>query len=379
MKIGIDASRYGHSEATGVEWYSFYIINNLIELIAGRKNDELVLYSKHHINFDKQIREIVKKNKKQIKNKLLYARKLWTLWKLSKEMKNNPPDVLFVPSHVLPLKLPKKSVIMIHDVAFKHLRKSYSYFAYHYLDWSTKFAVKHATKIIVPSEATEDDLVRYYHCPKDKIEVVYHGFDAPDLKSKDIDKVFKESEIFKYFEIKKDSKYILFVGRLESKKNLIRLVEGFAEYAETHSDYRLILAGKRGVGFDELLKVVKQKELLERVLMPGYVTEEEKAALYKYCEVFAFPSFYEGFGLPILEAFYYKKPVLTSHVSCLPEVAGDAAYYVDPFNPGLIAKGLEKLVVDKNYREKLVILGQERLKLFKWKDSAKKTLDIILK
>lgn len=367
MKIGIDASRYADNEATGVEMYSNHIINGLISELSEKKSHEVILYSRERIGI------------KGVKNKVLDAKRLWTLRALSREMKHNPPDVLFVPSHVLPLHLPEKSVIMIHDVAFKHLRKSYSYFQYRYLNWSTKFAVKNATKIIVPSEASRDDLVKFFKCPKDKIEVVYHGFEPPKVSQEEIDKVFEESEIFRYFEIRKDSPYIFFVGRLESKKNLIRLVEAFDDFSKTYPDYRLILAGKRGIGFEKLLKVVNHLRMAEKVIMPGYVTEEEKAALYKYCKVFAFPSLYEGFGFPVLEAFHYEKPVLTSHVSCLPEVAGDAAYYVDPYDREVITAGLEKLVNDEKFAKKLVHLGTERLKLFKWKDAAKKTLNIIVK
>ncbi|NIA02483.1 MAG: glycosyltransferase [Nitrospirae bacterium] len=364
MKIGIDASRYADNEATGVEWYSYHIINGLIE---EAKNHDILLYSRKKLGI------------KGVQNKVLPAKRLWTLRTLSKEMKVNPPDVLFVPSHVLPLNLPKKSVIMIHDVAFKYLRKSYSFSQYHYLNWSTKFAVKNATKIIVPSEATGKDLVKFFKCPKEKIEVVYHGFTAPEVSDKEIDKVMKNSKVFKHFEITKDSPYILFVGRLESKKNLVRLVEAFDNFRKSHPEYRLILAGKRGVGFERLMKAVNRLKMANSVVMPGYVTEEEKAALYKYCKVFAFPSLYEGFGLPILEAFHYKKPVLSSHVSCLPEVAGDAACYIDPYDREVMTAGMERLVADKNFAKKLVHLGTERLKSFTWKKVAKQTLQIITK
>ncbi|MBD3299841.1 MAG: glycosyltransferase [Candidatus Moranbacteria bacterium] len=379
MIIGIDASRYAHNEATGVEWYSWHIINNLIEESLKNEEDRVILYSPNYLKLDNKIAELMKKHKDRIQTKVLPARRLWTLLKLSREMKRNPPDVLFVPSHVLPLKLPKKSVIMIHDVAFKYLKKSYSWFAYKYLDWSTGFAVKNATKIIVPSEATKEDLIRFYKCSSEKITVIQHGFSSPEIKKDKIDKIFGKSSIFKYFGIKKDSPIILFVGRLENKKNLIRLVEAFKAFLKKYPEYRLILAGKRGIGFDQLLKVVKHLKLIDKVIMPGYVTEGEKACLYKYCNVFAFPSLYEGFGLPILEAFYYKIPVLTSHVSCLPEVAGDAAYYADPYDVEVITSGLERLVTNEKYAEKLISLGKERLKKFSWNSAAKKTLSIITK
>ena len=170
---------------------------------------------------------------------------------------------------------------------------------------------------------------------------------------------------------------MFFVGRLESKKNLEKLVEAFYDFSQTHEDFRLVLAGTRGVGADRIIKKVRKLRMADKVVIPGYITDPEKAALYKYCSVFAFPSLYEGFGFPVLEAFHFDKPVLTSHVSCLPEVAGDAAHYVDPYDPDSIAMGLEKLVDDTGYAEKLVSLGKERLKEFTWEKASKQTYKIL--
>ena len=362
MKIGIDASRYRDTDATGVEWYSFYIINGLVKAVS---NDELVLYSQSPLSVG------------NAKNKVINCKKLWTLRGLSSEIKNNPVDVLFVPSHVLPLSLPKRSVITIHDVAFKYLRSSYSLKQYLYLDFSCKFAVKNATKIIVPSRATRDDLIHFYGCDAEKISVIYHGFAKPTFSSEEIDDVFEKADFIQHFDLKKDSKYLLFVGRLETKKNLVRLVEAFSEFLKIHSEYKLVLAGKRGLGFDRLLKVVGKLGLIDKVIMPGYVSELEKAALLKYSAAFVFPSLYEGFGLPLLEAFYYKKPVLTSNVSCLPEIGGDSACYVDPYSPIAITNGMHKLITDDTYRNKLVACGLKRLEDFSWEKASCETLKIL--
>lgn len=365
MKIGIDASRYAYDQSTGVEWYSWHIINAMIEQIrlsqrSSAKNKEIILYSRNFLDLKF--------------NKVIHSKRFWTLFGLSKEIKKNPPDVLFVPSHTLPFCLPKRSVITIHDVAFKYLRKSYSFFQYHYLNWSTKRATKKATKIIVPSQATANDLINFYDCPKNKIVIISHGFMPPSPVH---DNVFKNSLIFKYFGITKTVPYILFVGRLESKKNLSRLVEAFAEFSKKYPKYKLILAGKRGIGFNKILKTVGGLNLMHKVIMPGYVTEHEKAALYKYCKFFAFPSLYEGFGLPILEAFYYKKPVLCSNVSCLPEVGGSAVKYVDPCDTESIAAGLTNLAESGPDIYELIKKGSERLKKFSWEAAAKKTLKVL--
>ncbi|MFA6305659.1 MAG: glycosyltransferase family 1 protein [Candidatus Gracilibacteria bacterium] len=367
MKIGIDASRYGHESSTGVEWYSFNIINALLD-VSEKNGDEVFLYSREKLAIA---------NKNFIHNIVIKAKKLWTLFWLSIEMMKKKVDTLFVPSHVLPLIRPERSVITIHDVAFRYLKTVYSPFQYHYLNWSTKYAVKHASKIIVPSNATKNDLVNFFKCPEDKIAVIPHGFTASKVSDEIIEKQFSESKIFGDFRIDEEMKFVLFVGRLESKKNLERLVEAFNKFLEKNGDFYLVLAGKGGVGFDKILNTVKHLGLLDRVIMPGYVTENEKAALLKYCRVFAFPSLYEGFGFPILEAFSCGKPVLTSRVSCLPEVGGDACYYVDPYDTQIIAAGLDKLANDTKYREEISAKGFERLSLFSWEECAKKTMDVL--
>lgn len=375
MQIGIDASRYGSEQATGVEWYSRHIINALIEQADKDDGCKITLYSREPLGYDEKIWEIIKGKRSRFQNRVLKAKRLWTVQKLSREMADNPPDVLFVPSHVLPLNRPKNSVVTIHDVAFRYLKNAYSFFQYHYLNWSTKYAVKNAGKIIVPSEATAEDLVHFYKCPRDKIVVIPHGFKAPHPLRK-TDDPFANHEIFRYFKIDKDTSYILFVGRLESKKNLERLVKAFAGFSDGHPQYKLVMAGKRGVGFDRILRAVQENNLSEKVIMMGYVNEEEKNILMQSCKVFAFPSLYEGFGMPVLDAFYFEKPVLVSHVSALPEVAGEAACYCDPYDASSIEMGLMKLVSDEAYAKSLVELGSERLRDFSWIKTAKMTLAV---
>ena len=363
MKIAIDASRYKHEEATGVEWYSHFIIKELLKVCKG-KDAEMVLYLKKKVDLDS-------------KQRLVEGKRLWTLWHLSRAIAKDKPDVLFVPSHTLPLRLARTNVITIHDTAFRHMRSLYSFFAYHYLNWSTKRAVRKADKIIVPSRTTAKDLQRFYNCPQEKIEVIYHGFEKEHVYKGAAEKAMKNSDAFKYFGIGPKMKFLLFVGRLESKKNLANLIEAFAHFREVHPDYFLILAGKRGLGFKEIIERVKKHGMMEHVILPGYVSEEEKTWLFENCEAFVFPSLYEGFGLPILESFHYKKPLLVSNVACMREIADDAAHYVDPYDVSDMAKGIEKIVNDKKYSGSLVEKGSERLKNFSWTKAAKQTFDVI--
>lgn len=370
MKIGIDASRYGHLESTGVELYGKHLIDGLVASLSEKDDVRLVLYGRQKNAFPFPVGG-------KVEEKIVKPRRLWTLLGLSLEMLFRKPDVLFVPSHVFPFFVPKKSIITIHDTAFRYLKHVYSWREYWYLNWSTKFAVKKASKIIVPSSATANDLQHFFGCDPEKIVIVPHGFEAPGFSKSELKETLEESKIFRHFNIDEESEFFFFVGRLESKKNLMRLIQAFAKICETHPKVRLILAGKRGVGFDHILQTVKENKLEERVIMPGYITEKEKCLLYAMSKAFVFPSLYEGFGLPLLEAFYFKTPVLTSHIACLPEVAGEAACYCDPYDLESIAMGMDKLLNNRVYAEELVAAGSEQLKKFSWKTTVKKTLEVL--
>lgn len=369
MKIGIDASRYGHAQSTGVEWYSFHLLNDLIPLLGREHNTDVRLYLRedHHFNCEFPF---------NVKKRIIPFPRFWTLLRLSWEMLFKPVDMLFVPSHTLPLIFPKKTIITIHDVAFKHFREAYSWQQFMMLEWATKKAVKKAWRIIVPSKATKDDLVNFYKCDPRKIFVVYHG--APEIDPlfhfTDAEKKKMEHDLH----LEKAKLIILFVGRLEYKKNLTRLIEAFGRFIKEFPEWKLVLAGKRGVGFEKVWQKVEELELARDVIMPGYVDEKEKMYLYDKCRIFAFPSLYEGFGLPVLEAMVMRRPVLTSKSSSLPEVAGEAAFLANPEKVEEISIGLKRLASDGILISRLIAKGEEQVKKFSWEKSAKETYEIMV-
>ncbi|MEK7544679.1 MAG: glycosyltransferase family 1 protein [Patescibacteria group bacterium] len=368
MLLRIDASRFGHEYATGVEMYSFHIIRAILREIARDKHcgiDEVVLYTPRVISSRELGGDFA-----FCRQRVIAPGPLWTQWKLSREMLRCPPDVLFVPSHTLPVIHPKKSVVMIHDVAFKRFHKAYSFFQYAYLQFSTWLAVRCASKILVPSDATRDDLIDFFACNTSKIEVVPHGFSPLAITPADEEKTLEQ------FSLIPGDRYFLFVGRLEEKKNLVRLVRAFVKFRELHPEFRLILAGGRGVGFRALFDEVKSLNAWSSVTMPGYVTEEEKSVLLQRCTGFVFPSLYEGFGMPILEAFSFGKPVLSSRSGSLPEVCGDSAILVDPMDEVEIFDGLEKLIsgrITAELNDKMAA----QLRKFDWDKAAQRTLSVL--
>ncbi|MCD6109816.1 glycosyltransferase family 4 protein [bacterium] len=365
MIIGIDASRFNLSGGTGVEHYSVKIIQGLIDYFKHQKNHTLVLYSPKKLTLYKT---------GTVKHRIIPFPRLWTKIRLSIEMLFHKPDVLFVPSHVLPHFSPKKSIITIHDVAFMHLKKEYSRFQYWYLKKTTKYAVKKTSAIIVPSFATQQDLIKFFKCPSNKIVVIPHGC---DFKIKKLS-TEKDSEILSKMGLAKNDNFFLFIGRLENKKNIGRIISAFLAFHETFPNWKLILAGKRGQGFGDIFKKALKSEAFKYILMPGYITENEKHVLLKYCNAFIFPSLYEGFGFPILEAYTYHKPVITSHEASIPEVAGNGAIYVDAKNSASIKEGMEKLIKNPKLKEETTAMQNTILSKFTWDKAIKKTIDILI-
>lgn len=362
MKIGVDASRYNVKSGTGVELYSVKIIHGLIEHFKKESDHELVLYSPRKLMLFKA---------RNIKHRVIPFKRLWTKVRLSIEMLFHKPDVLFVPSHVLPHFSPKRSIITIHDVAFMHLRSAYSWFNFWYLKKETLCAVKKASTIIVPSEATKRDLKHFFKCPDEKIRIIYHGH---DFKPAHVEAEF-ENELFQRLGLKRSDHFFLFIGRLEAKKNIYRLMKAFRGFNEKFPHYKLLLAGSRGQGFNKMLKKSLKQGLLDNVYMPGYVTDKEKHVLLKYCNAFVFPSLYEGFGFPILEAYSYEKPVVTSRAASIPEVAGDGAVYVNPHSIESIEEGLVRVIRGEEMKD----AQKKQLAKFKWEYAIENTIELLLK
>ncbi|MFA7170464.1 MAG: glycosyltransferase family 1 protein [Candidatus Paceibacterota bacterium] len=363
MKIGIDISRAFVKEGTGTEEYSRQLVTHLASMDTGA--DKFFLYVKEGTKIDFTLPSNF--SVREVRGNFL-----WTQWHLAWELWIHPVDVFFVLAHTIPFLHPRKSVVTVHGLEFKNCPDCYTWKQRRILERDTRFSIASAAKIIVPSENTKRDIVKFYKVPLEKISVVYHG--APVVS--DIEKK-NNREVFN----------ILFVGRMEKRKNVARMVRAFGMFMQKMEEsspgcgenVRLILAGKVGYGHKEIQKEITKSAYGKNIIEKGYVSEKEKEKLYADADVFLFPSLAEGFGLPVLEAMSYGVSVVTSRETALAEIAGDAALLVDPTREEDIAYALWKLFVSLEEGENLVRKGYENLHRFSWEKCARETLDVLKK
>ncbi|PIP17482.1 MAG: glycosyl transferase family 1 [Parcubacteria group bacterium CG23_combo_of_CG06-09_8_20_14_all_35_9] len=370
MLIGIDASRANKIRKTGTEWYSYYLIRNLAKI---DKKNRYLLYSKE------PLREGLKDLGKNFKSKVLSwpPKFLWTQARLSWEMIRFPPDLLFVPAHTIPLIHPKKTITTCHDIGFERFPEFYSLRELYYHRWAMRFAIKHASHIITVSEFTKREMLEIYKINPQKIVVVHNGFNKNVFRSTGDQKKIQET-LIKY-KIKKP--YILYIGRLEEKKNTLGLVKAFKELRAKNSELKtlkLLLIGQFGFGYEKVEGAIQKFNLRDEIIRPGWIKEEDRLHLMSGASLFVFPSFYEGFGIPPLEAMACGVPVVASRAASIPEVVGDAAFSVNPQDPQEIAEGMRRVLEDKNLREDLINKGFKRVKEFSWERCAKETLKVLL-
>jgi len=365
MLIGIDASRATATQRTGTENYSLHLIRALLRL--GTDHRFRLYFNQAPAN------DLFPGGAEW---RVIPFSRLWTHARLSVEMLASPPDVLFVPSHVLPLIHPGRSVVTVHDLGYQYYPEAHTVTQNLYLRWSTRFNARTARRVVADSQATRQDLMRFYDIPGQKIIVVYPGRDetlAPVAES-----VARAAVRARYG---LPGNYLLYVGTLHPRKNLVRLVRAFARLLSAERrpapDLHLVLAGKKGWLYDEILAEVRRHGLGDRVLLTGYVSGADLPVVLSDALAFVYPSLYEGFGLPVLEAMACGAPVICSNVSSLPEVAGEAALLVDPQDTEAIAAALARIVADEGLRRTLVERGFQQIREFSWQRCARETLQVL--
>ncbi|HAG27596.1 TPA: glycosyltransferase family 1 protein [Patescibacteria group bacterium] len=358
MTIGIEAERANHPAKTGVEHYAKQLILHLAQ-IDSENNYILYLRTKPEDWFLSL--------PKNFSVKVIPFPIFWTQLRLSWEMLWYPPDVLFVPASTLPLIHPK-SVYTEHDVAWIYYPEVFTF----YMRWFHRIfswlARSGAKKIIAISEATKQDLITHYKVTPEKISVVAHGYEVSNNQLHELSEEVNQ---------KLPEKYILFLSTIQPRKNLVGLIEAFAELKQEHPElpHKLVVVGGAGWKFEESFQAMKAHE--DIVVYLGRVKDNERWPIYSKADLFINASFYEGFGMWILEAFECGVPVAVSNISSLPEVGGDAAIYFEPSDRDEIKNSILKVLQNDNLKQELITKGKERLKDFSWEKCARETLQVL--
>ncbi|MDZ7586978.1 MAG: glycosyltransferase family 1 protein [Patescibacteria group bacterium] len=363
MLIGIDASRAYTGENSGTENYSRELIEAILKLPEAKKH-EFRLYTKKTLNWSR----------------------LWTQGGLAWELWQRPVDVLWIPAHTLPILRSKKikTVVTIHGLEYEYLPEYYDWRKRWYLNKSTEYAVKQADKIIAVSKWTKKQLVERLGAEEKKIKVIYEGVSrkliqqGPASKLKLQERTFMRQIRYKYG-IGKD--YILFIGTIQPRKNLVRLIEAFATLNKGETfvkeSLELVIGGKKGWMAEEIYQAPKKFGVVKQVKFIGRVADADLAGIYKGARLFIWPSLMEGFGLPVLEAMSLGVPVITSNRGALPEVVGEAGLLVDPEKVEEISGAMELVLNNQELEQGLIEKGYRQAKKFSWQKAAKQTLEFL--
>lgn len=348
MKIAFDAKRFFHN-TSGLGNYSRDLVRILSEY---EPENEYLLLNKNKSERGKEILErpnvhFIETSKGNLSRQL----------KMGKDAQRQGADIFHGLSGELPLKWdpkPIKKVVTIHDLIFVRYPQYYSFFDRKIHFWKFKKAADSADKIIAISEQTKRDIIRYLKVPETKIEVIYQGCHHAfkEQQSPELMKAVKEK-------FKLPERFILNVGTIEDRKNLLNVVK-----AISGTEIPLVVVGRKTKYYQKIERFLKKNKMEKQVLFLEGVSMDELACLYKLADIFVYPSFFEGFGIPVIEALFSKTVVVTSNTSCLPEAGGKDSVYVNPENDLDIRAKLKFLWENESERKRREEKGFEFVQKF---------------
>lgn len=368
IRIAIQAADLDHKRIDGTRVYILNLFKNFGRL---DQSSNFLIYHKDCFNPELQPPNFSNYKIKKIKFPFFWtqSRFAWEIWR-------DKPDILWMPMQALPYFRRKKmkTAVTIHDLAFKYFPENFPKKNLRRLNFFSSYAIRKSDKIIAVSESTKKDIIKFYpEIKPGKIKVIYHGFD---------DKLFsaernleKESELKRRLGIK--NKYLLYVGAIQPRKNLVTLVSAFEIVKKTYPEVQLVLAGEKAWQWENTLKKAQNSQFKADIILPGRLKFDDLGHLIRGADIFVLPSLYEGFGIPILEALASRIPVISADNSSLREAGGDAALYFDAKKPDALAKNIIKLLSDAELKSQLIKKGLQQIKKFSWEKCARETLDYL--
>lgn len=287
----------------------------------------------------------------------------WFQFSLKKQIKKDRLDLFWSPDGLLPIGLKLPTLATIHDLNFEHFPKDLPWAVSKYYRFFFPRFAKQATQLVTVSQTTKEDIIKSYGISEDKIKVIYNGV---NLRYKTL----SDQEKLGFIEAQKLPKdYFLFVGSLHPRKNIQRLLAGFHVFAQHNQDTQLVIVGS---AMWDQQKFDIDAEVKKRIHFLGHVESNQLAQTMACASAFVYIPYFEGFGMPLAEAMATQTPIVAGNKSCLPEIAAEAALYVDPFDIEDIAAGLIKIKNDIALQDQLKEKGSERVKAFNWDLAANK-------
>jgi len=376
MRIGIDYTA-AVRQGAGIGRYTRQLVHALIDL--GTQNEYVLLVAgagvSHSAVQDLDSRGNVRGVILPVSDHtlaVLWHRLRLPLWV---ELASGVLDVFHSPDFTLPPVRKAKTVVTVHDLSFMRVPQCSEPSLRSYLLQVVPASVHRADMVLADSECTKSDLCELLGVDPARVEVIYAGVEQRFRRVQDAHLLRAVRERYHL-----PSRFILGLGTLQPRKNFERLIEAYAHVRKKLGDeISLVIAGGRGWMYQGIFQRVEELGLQDMVCFPGYVADEDLPALYTLADLFVFPSLYEGFGLPPLEAMACETPVVTSNVSSLPEVVGDAALMVDPHDVRALAEAMQEFLSDRDLRIEMVRRGVVRAQRFSWSQAARKLLDVYRK
>lgn len=380
MTVGIDIRFLAKGTRSGIEEYTINLLSRLLSL---DKNIKFKLFynafNQVELDYDWLNSPNVELKKFRWPNRFIFdpAAKLLKLPKIDRML--GGCDVFFAPHFLLsPVSKKCRKVVAFHDLSFEYFPE---FFSWRKRFWHNSLAPRQraleADKIIAVSQSTKDDLVSLYSLPAEKIKVIYSGIEG-ELGKKGLT---SEQKLLIRKKYNLPENFILYFGTLEPRKNLVGLIQAYEVFRQQMANdkkYSLVLAGNSGWLCDDIFAEARKSDFAEDIIFTGFISPSDKIYLYNMASLFVYPSFFEGFGFPPLEAMSCGVPVICSHTSSFPEVVGEAALMIDPYNFDEIAWAMKEVLSDRELKQDLVEDGFARIKNFSWNKCAEETLSLLL-
>ena len=356
MRIAVDASRTTVARVTGTEHYALKLIQAIIQHNAAH---DITLYFR-----DAPPPDLFPQSERVTLRTIPFFR-AWTHLRFAAALWRDRPDLTFVPAHTLPLFFPGKAMVTVHDLGYRLFPDAHPTQQRLYLDLTTRYSARRATVVLADSQATANDLNRFYDIPARKVHVLYPGVEKPPVNPQSAHSIRAKYAL--------PDRYFLFIGTLQPRKNIARIVQAYGQYrTRTRDAAGLVLAGGKGWLFDP-----RWVENVNGVVLPGYIDEADKGALLTMALALVFPTLYEGFGFPVVEAMHCGAPVIASNTSSLPELVGDAGILVNPLEVDAIAEAMQRMAEDAQLRGQLRDRGYTQARQFTWENAARQFWQVV--